>query len=397
MWRSPQADSAVDPGRRRGLALALEVFLANHLLLIAISLLTSKLFYDVLGRSQTLFSLWQRWDVLWYLHLANSGYSWYAPPIQSDVAFFPLYPLSIHLLTLLTPLSAYAAALLVSNACFLAALYYLHRLVLHDFDSQVAERTLYYLAFFPTALFFFTAYSESLYLLCCVGCLYALRQRRWWLAGACGMAATLTRQLGILLVVPFLYELYEQYGQAHARPPWGRLLPALALIPSGLATYMAYLQLRFGNALLFLRAESAWHRVLAPPWQGVLDDASRVVHPIGRFSAHTRGALQAQSCLNVAFVLGFLALAVVGVSLLPRAYSWYAAAVLLAVLASPTTGSSQPLAMLSVARFEVTLVPPFITMALIGRSRPADRLFLTTFTGLLVLFTIVFIRGRWIA
>jgi Gpi18-like mannosyltransferase len=385
------------PARRSSWAVALYAFLANHVLLIVVSLLTGRLFYDVAGQATSLQALWERWDVLWYLRIANHGYAWYPPPIQSDVAFFPLYPLSMHVTSLLTTLPAYQSGLLVSNCCFFAALYVFHRLVLVDFDAETADRAVYYLAVFPTALFFFTAYSESLYLLCCVGCLYALRLRRWWLAGLCGMAACLTRQLGIMLVIPFAFELYGTLRYERRIHSWLEAASALLLVPAGVLCYITYLQVRFGDALLFLRAQEAWHRVFALPWQGLIQDAGRMVHLVGHFSMHTRNSLAAQSALEVAFALLFICLIAWGSTRLRPSYTAYACAVFLAVLMSPTASPAQPLALLSIERFEVTLFPPFITLAVLGRGRGSDRLITTLSVGLLVLFTIVFVRGRWIA
>src|SRR5918994_1263416 len=68
-----------------------------------------------------------RWDSVWYLRIADSGYGDSAP----RAAFFPLYPLLVRVLA--TPFGASEAALLVaayaiSLAAFLAALFLLHRL-----------------------------------------------------------------------------------------------------------------------------------------------------------------------------------------------------------------------------------------------------------------------------
>lgn len=385
------------PVRRSSGAVAFYAFLANHALLIVISLLTGRLFYDVAGQAVSLSALWERWDVLWYLRIADHGYTWFSPPIQSDVAFFPLYPLSMHVTSVVTALPAFESGLLVSNCCFLAALYVLHRLVLLDFDADTADRAVYYLAVFPTALFFFTAYSEALYMLCCVGCVYALRLRRWWLAGLCGMAACLTRQLGIALIIPYFLELYSTLRREQRRGILQQAVPAMLLIPAGILSYMTYLQLRFGDAMLFLRAQQAWHRVFALPWQGVLDDANRIVHPAMQFSPHTRNSLATQSLLDVVFVLLFVYLIAWGSTRLRLSYTAYASTVFLAVLMTPTASPGQPLALLSISRFEVTLFPPFIALAVLGRSRAMDKLITILSVGLLALFTVVFVRGRWIA
>lgn len=384
--------------RAQSAMIALQVFLANHIVLVVISWLTGKLFYDVPGKNHSLLALWHHWDVLWYIHLADHGYTWQGPTIQSDVAFFPLYPLAMHFLAYSTPLSAYTAGLLIANLSFAAALYLFHRLLVRDFDPMVAERTVTYLGLFPASLFFFTAYSESLYLLCCVGCMYGLRLRRWWVAGFCGMAAVLTRSLGLVLIVPFAVEIVDYW---RSRPESWRVrympLAALAMLPGALLCFMVYLQLRFGDALLFARTQAAWQRTLAVPWQGPLLDIAHISNLPGIVSVHTRGALQALSLLDLFFLLLFLLLLSLSVCWLPRAYTAYAGAVMLAILINPAGGRGQPLALLSLSRFEVTLFPPFIVLGILGRARGVDRIVLGLSLSLLALFTIVFVRGRWIA
>jgi cell division protein FtsB len=390
--------AAVGSPQRASLCLVFQVFLSNRLVLIVVSLLTGRLFYDVAGGAQSLSSMWHRWDVLWYIRLADHGYRWLPPPAQSDLAFFPLYPLTMHLLTLVTPLSSYAAGLLVTNVSFALALYLLHRLVLLDFDRETADRSVTYLALFPTALFFFTAYAEALYLACCLGCVYALRLRRWWVAGLCGLAATLTRELGVLLLVPFAIELYT--GMRHERPEQRvvrRELLSLAVIPAGLLAYIGFLQVRLGNGLLFLRAQEAWGRIVAPPWQGPLLAVSRINHLNLHLSAHTRVAEQTLMILDLGFLILFIALCVLACWWLPRSYAAYTAVVLLAILMTPVSGNRQPLALMSDSRFMVTIFPPFIVLGILGRGKGTDRLLLSLSLAMLALFTIVFVRGRWIA
>jgi Gpi18-like mannosyltransferase len=382
-------------GRLASASVAAQVFAGNRLILVVVSLLTGWLFGDALGSDHSLAGLWRRWDVLWYISVADHGYVWQPLPHQSNLAFFPLYPLLMHLLTLVSPLSAYGAGLVISSLSFAAALYVLHRLVTRDFGPAVATRAVFYLGLFPTALFFLTAYSEGLYLACTVGCVYALRLRRWWLAGLCGMAAALTRQLGVLLLVPFAVEYWEAATGGPARldrrrpRPVG--LPAGLLIPAGTLAFMAYLQVTLGNALLFLRTQAAWARSLAPPWEGILLSLQHAASPAYRI------ALRALNGLDLSFLALLLLLLVLGVRRLPRSYTAYAAVLWLAILLNPATGAAQPLALMSVSRFGLTVFPSFITLALVAPHEGVDRLVLSLFVALLSLCTVIFVRGYWIA
>ncbi len=383
--------------RRASLVLATQVFALNHIVLLIVSYLTGKLFFDALGHPRSIPGLWHRWDVLWYIRIADHGYHWYRPPVQSDLAFFPLFPAAIHLLTIVSPLSAYAAGLLIANVCFFIALYLLHRLVTHDFGEEVANRSVYYLGIFPTALFFFTAYAEALFLACCLGCFYALRLRRWYIAGLCGLAAALTRQVGVLLIVPAAIE-YMTSRREHG-VPWRSLsgLAPVCLILLGPIAFMAYLKVVFGDPLLFMHAQTAWGRSFEAPWTAIQSGLNSALSPDRLLPPHTQVAIQTLGWLDFSFMVLFLALVAYCMHDMPLSYGAYAAVVMLVILVNPVSMRVQPLALMSISRFEVTLFPPFIALGLLGRSRAVDRVVPVISVALLALFTVLFVRGRWIA
>src|SRR2546421_307868 len=100
-----------------------------------------------------------RWDAVWYLRVANSGYRDGGP----ETAFFPLYPALARGLGEFAGGSRAAvlvAAYLVSLAAFLAALVLLYRLASLELGRQLAGRVLLLLALFPAALYFGAPYSE---------------------------------------------------------------------------------------------------------------------------------------------------------------------------------------------------------------------------------------------
>ncbi|MBE3074304.1 MAG: hypothetical protein IMZ75_05080, partial [Actinobacteria bacterium] len=140
------------------------------------------------GLAHYLFDIWARWDAVWYLKIATDGYS----AGDNSTAFFPLYPF---LLAALKPLflgNGILAGMCISLAACLGAFYLFYRFVEIDFGGPVARRALLYLAIFPTSFFFQTIYSESLFLLLTVGCLYAARRQEFMIAGLAGALAVLT-------------------------------------------------------------------------------------------------------------------------------------------------------------------------------------------------------------
>jgi hypothetical protein len=351
-------------------------------------------------------SSWDRWDDLRYFSIAMHGYS--TAPLT---AFFPLYPLLIAGVT--APFGgqgAYAAGFILSNLAFLGALLLLRALVAAQWGPDVAARAIFYLMVFPTALYTFAPYNESLYLLFSVGCFLALHWRRWAPAGALGALAVLTRAAGILLLIPFAY-LWWQTQRAGGRrpdaPPTGTDQPEVVsrhaetrrldlawalLLPAALALYAVYCAVRFGDPLAFAHAQADWNRILAWPWQSLWWQL------VGLVQAAPTSFYQAHDLLDLAATLGFAALLVAGWRRLPRAQSLYFAALLLLIVIEPggvATHLHDPLT--SNARFVLEMFPGFITLALLTARRPLwHQATALVSTLLLATLSIVFVLGRWL-
>ncbi len=123
---------------------------------------------------------------------------------------------------------------------------------------------------YPFSLYFFLAYSESAYLLATVLLLLAVRRRAGLAAGAATGLLTATRPTGVL-AIPYVAGLLLWQARGLLRPGGLRLgraadlLLALALLPLGIACYMAYLYWLTGDALAFRHVQIAWGRGLSDP------------------------------------------------------------------------------------------------------------------------------------
>jgi len=149
--------------------------------------------------------------------------------------------------------------MLISNIALLGALFVIYQLAAEIGGDEVAQRTLVYLCIFPTAFFFFPAYNESLFILLTAGAFLAMRRQRWWLAALLGLFAATTRSVGVLLVIPYLFEVWQAYHQQLAswRQSVSRLL-LVVLIPLGLGLYALYCWNIRGNPLAFAVVQSHW-------------------------------------------------------------------------------------------------------------------------------------------
>src|SRR6266480_2446327 len=300
------------------------LFTGTRLVLLMVTyfayiLLTAPKYSSTPVDTVALFSSWNHWDAANYVRIAQFGYV----QIPYDLAFFPLFRLLIAAIAY--PLGGgwgyLLAGTLISNAALLGALFVIYQLAVDIGGDQVARRTLLYLCIFPTAFYFFAAYNESLFILFTAGTLLALRRQKWWLAGLLGFLAPLTRSAGVLLVIPYIVELWVSRESVLATR-WKlifSILPIL-LMPLGTALYSLYCWHLVGNPLAFVSVQSHWGRHTTFPWVGILQATSDLFwyQPFGSFN-------EAHIILDLSATLGFIVLAIVGWHKLRLSYSiWMA-------------------------------------------------------------------------
>jgi hypothetical protein len=329
------------------------------------------------------------WDTQWYIDIAERGYNWQKVVGTSPTAFFPLYPLLIHIGTTLTHRSAIFVALAVSNAAFLAALVYLWKLARWETNAGVARRAVLYIATFPTALFFFAGYTESLFLFLTVASFYHLRRRDWLLAGVFGGLASATRVTGVLLLAPLVYEYARDRNFSWRQLNLGAI--AVLMVPAGLLAFMLYLRLTVGDAMAFTHSQTAWQKVFTVAlWSGFLESLRQLaLLPKASF-------LEAHNVINVALGGLFLVWSILAARRLPLAYALYLAAFWLVTLSSPAMAGGYQVPLISLSRYVLALFPVFLYMGVLGERRWFHDAYLVLGTGMLSLFTIQFLTGGWI-
>lgn len=284
----------------------------------------------------------ERQDAARFLAIATRGYAL----DDGSAAFFPLYPLAIRIVSWLPLVGPLGAALLVSNAAFAGALIVLHALTRLELGSErIARPTLLFLSIFPTAFFFLTPYSESLFLLLAVSAFWCARKDRWALAALMATLAALTRSIGVVLAPALAVEAVLQWRR-DGRSLLPRLVAA-ATVVSGPLLYLAFWQVRHGDWRAPIDAQRAWQRDPTWPWRTVLDAVSAAVHAGSYW-------------LVDAVVVGVVLVAVlVGARVLRASYLAYAALSLLIPLSAPLPG--RPL--LSMPRFVIVIFPAFWVIA----------------------------------
>jgi Gpi18-like mannosyltransferase len=138
-----------------------------------------------------------------------------------------LFPEAARAVSWLPSVSAALAVVLVANVCALGAGFLLYELIVRERRGiALARRSVWILYLAPSAFVLVMGYAESLLLVAALVSLIALRSRSWWVAAAAGVVAGLTRPVGLLLIVPALFETYRA-GADHW-PPVRRCRPVVA-------------------------------------------------------------------------------------------------------------------------------------------------------------------------
>ena len=165
--------------------------------------------FDALdSRSDLVFETFEQWDAGWYLRIVHHGYD-----VQASTAFFPVYPLAVRVLG-----SSLAVAILLSLVAAGVGAVALARIAEPLIGPLGARDTALYVALYPVAFVFTSAYSEGLFLAFAAGAFLSATKNRPWLAGILGGFAVGTRLAGLALLPPLLYLLW----------PRGRSLKELA-------------------------------------------------------------------------------------------------------------------------------------------------------------------------
>ena len=367
------------------------LFLVTRLLLVLVTyfgyiLLTADKYSSTFVSPGTFLSLWNHWDAARYISIAQYGYK-----TPFDFAFFPLFPLLTAIIA--TPLGSWSYLLigmLLSNGALLGALFVLYQIAADSGGEEVARRTLLYLCIFPTAFFFFAAYNESLFLLVVAGSFLAMRRQHWWLAGLLGCLAALTRSAGLLLVAPYLYELWLAREKILVR--WRPLVAGIApllLLPLGTFIYSFYCWKMTGNPLAFAAVQNHWARQLSWPWVGLIQVFFELFlnQPFGSFN-------EVHILLDLCATLGFVVLIVLGWHKIRVSYSIWMILLMIYIILTPSVGQRDPF--ISNQRFVLEMFPAFITLAMSGLQKPRlHQALLLLFPTLLATLSLLFVMNRW--
>ncbi len=319
-------------------------------------------------------NIWNRWDAVNYLRLAQNGYS--NDDARWLMVFYPLYPWLIRFLSVFTR-NYLVSAILISAVASITAGLLLRKLVLLDHSDETARRAVWFMFIFPTSYFLHIGYTESLFLALALGSFLSARRNRWWLAGGLGALACMTRGTGLVLLPALGFEAFEQFRATH-RWNWNWLWIPTMLV--GFGAYLLVNQRVMGNPFAFISIRQQYFYISSSwPWVGITSV----------FGAFNRVPFESEllGTQELLFITLGAICAFASFALLRTSYAiWIAGNWLL--VTSVTFVASVP-------RYTLVMFPIFILFARLAR-RPLWNVAITVWSLLnLGLFAAQFVRGRW--
>ncbi|MFE3163145.1 hypothetical protein [Streptomyces sp. NPDC059224] len=204
------------------------------------------------GGRHPLTLLGRSWDSVWYLGIAAHGYGrtlYFRPDVvHSDLAFFPLYPGLVRVLTAVTPLSGAGAGLLVSwtAAAVAAAGIYAVGARLHG--RAVATALVVLWGLLPHSVVLSMAYTEPVLTAFAAWSLYAVLAGNWLWAGSLATLSGLSRPNGFAVAAAVLLAAACEIRRRRGRVAH-RLWTGAALAPLGWLSYVLWVGRRTGDPL----------------------------------------------------------------------------------------------------------------------------------------------------
>lgn len=345
-------------------------------------------------------SAWANFDGVHYLTLATRGYL----AVGLIQAFFPTLPL---LLQSIWSITSNLAVLIVAGqalsfVCLALVLYLYSPLLKHYALVQVRAQyrwLILLLLLFPTAFYFAAVYTESLFLALALGAFVATAHKRWWLAGSLAAVASGTRVVGIVLVPALLIELALQTGlwSGRVRSTGNNLarwlntqkmnVLAISTGTIGLLLYSTYLWYHFNDPFYFFHVQSEF---------GGGRQETLILFPQVGWRYLKILATVPLDLRYLIYLEEFFA-AVGGVAVLAFGYKkvrpslWFFS--LAVLLIPPLTGTFS-----SMARYVLVAPAIFIILNAWLAKYPRVRIiWLVASAVLLVVNTILFIQGYWVA
>ncbi|MFJ9345886.1 hypothetical protein [Streptomyces sp. NPDC101237] len=201
-----------------------------------------------------------QWDSRWYLGIADHGYTHTLGTAfdHNNLAFFPLYPLLVKAVAVLTPGTRASTGLGIAWVASLVAAWGVFAVGDRLAGRRVGVLLTVLWAAYPVGLVQWMGYTESVFTAFAAWTLYAVLDERWLWAAWGSVLAGLTRPTGVAVAaavtVTALLSLRTRFS--------ARALAAALAAPLGWCAYVGWVGLRLGRWDGYFAVQRMWHNEL---------------------------------------------------------------------------------------------------------------------------------------
>ncbi len=317
----------------------------------------------------------------WY---TNSG----DPTTDLRLVFFPGYPILIRIAYFFIR-DYMMAALTVSHLCMAGAGSFMYLLVRLDYDKDTALRAVKFMYLVPAGLFFITPMSESVFLFVTLAALYFSRRGNMLPAVCFGFYAAFTRSLGVIVMVPMVYELIKKTLEERPVTRKDRVKRAgdfalTLVVPAGLASYFLINKLVTGDAFKFMEYQKEhWYQEIDYFFNTASYQMANFVNKMDNDSIQVGFALWG---MGLCALFGTLIMFIISAKRMRASYIGYS--IVYYVMAMGATW------LLSAPRYAAAMFTLPVSFALITKNKKVDTAVTILLTAIYVIYTIMFVN-RW--
>lgn len=332
-------------------------------------------------------SLWNKWDSNHYLNLAQNGYSNFGENAKL-IVFYPLYSFLVGIVAKIFGNYLFAGVI-VSDLFLGIGCYYLYKIVSIDFDEGTAMRSIKYMLIYPFSFFFGIAYTESIFVALSIMTLYYMRKNKWIAVGICGFFASLTKNQGIILIIPAIME-YMLSCQIFTELKKKNYINAIRsfftkgiyifMIPLGTFVYFLINKIMFGSWKEFIVYQKKYFN---NSFGNVFENLKWI----------TQSAISPDDAFKLTYwipcVLSFLLVVFLIFHSIGKLRVSYSAYMLIFLLVS-----FSPSWLLSGSRYILSLVPIYICLSVLTKRKELDIIITCTSSLMLGFYTLAFLMGK---
>ncbi len=328
-----------------------------------------------------------QYDAQWYLKIADRGYPFAPRTINMNAksamdgltyAFFPLYPLLIHI-TQSVVKNVEVAAFLLANMLLVADFFSIYFVVRSLFSKAVALKTIFLLFLFPFSIFYRSYFTEGLELFLLTWFCYFLIKKQFFITALFLALLDVSRGNVWILNLLYLYYLWQAVRTKQLLLKQAVAYFTVSLLP--LIAWLAFNYQQTGTPFYFYNVRAAWFSApsfLLVPFYNLFTIILFPVLPVHAFH---------YSQIDILVVFLLLGLLIKSKSVLPKVLWWTSFLLWLAPLITTS--------LMSFTRYQIISFPIFIYLAL-KLKQPYYLIAVTVLTISLFLTSILFVNWYWL-